>query len=35
MYSQKETIRLGMPLSAVVFAQTVLAALWWKLLGVI
>ena len=35
MYSQKETIRLGLPLSAAVFAQAVLAALWWKLLGVI
>ena len=35
MYSQKEAIRLGLPLSAAVFAQAVLAALWWKLLGVI
>lgn len=34
MYSSKETIKLGIPLTAVVFVQIILAVFWWKILGV-
>ena len=36
MYTQKETIRLGIPLTVVVFIVTVLVEIpWWKLLGML
>ena len=36
LYSQKETIRLGIPLIAVVYFITVVVqTLWWKALGLI
>lgn len=34
MYTQKETIRLGVPLTVVVFIVIIVAVLWWKILGV-
>ncbi|RRD93478.1 SLC13 family permease [Clostridiales bacterium COT073_COT-073] len=35
MYTSKETIRLGIPLTAAVFIQILIAVIWWKSLGVI
>lgn len=34
MYTQKETIRLGVPLTVVVFIVIIVAVLWWKVLGI-
>jgi len=33
MYTEKETIRLGVPLTAVVFILAVVCVLWWKVIG--
>lgn len=33
MYTQKETIRLGIPLTAVVFIVVIIAVVWWKIIG--
>lgn len=34
MYTQTETIKLGVPLTVVVFIVIVVAVVWWKLLGI-
>ena len=35
MYTAKETIRLGVPMTVVVFLVVLFAVMWWKLLGII
>ena len=32
-YTQKETLRMGIPLTAVIFVTVVLSVFWWKLIG--
>ena len=34
MYTQNETIKLGAPLTIVVFIVIVVAVVWWKVLGI-
>ena len=35
MYTQKETIRLGAPLTVVVFIVVIVAVVWWKIIGLV
>ena len=35
MYTQKETIRLGVPLTAVVFIIVIVEVIWWNIIGFI
>lgn len=35
MYTQKETVRLGAPLTVVVFIVVIVAVVWWKIIGLV
>ena len=35
MYTQKETIRLGVPLTIVVFILVLVEVLWWNIVGLV
>ena len=35
MYTQKETIKLGVPLTVVVFILVIVEVLWWKVIGLV
>ena len=35
MYTQKETIRLGVPLTVVVFILVLVEVLWWNIVGLV